>query len=107
LTGEDTGLPQLLQICVTYSPDCEKIRPLADALCSLTGAFTACGLAPKPVAAEETKKAAKAGSSAASSAPPVPGLPQLPGATSPTGIVPNLSKQISDLVKGALGGGAR
>ena len=44
LTGENTGLPQLLQICQVYSPDCAKIQPLAQVLCQLTNLDMACSV---------------------------------------------------------------
>lgn len=44
LTGENTGLPQVLQICLVYSPDCAQILPLAEALCNLTGQDIACSV---------------------------------------------------------------
>lgn len=48
LTGTDTGLPQLLQICQVYSPDCAKIQPLAQVLCQLTQLDMACSVVNAP-----------------------------------------------------------
>lgn len=50
-TGGATGLPQLLQLCATYTADpntgansCEQVEPLAQALCDLSGAEIFCSM---------------------------------------------------------------
>ena len=110
LTGEYTGLPQLIQLCAVYSPECEQIQPLVKALCDLTGEDIACS-AVKPAAATAAAAAKKpAGSAAAAIKPPsqldpltgvVPGT----GSSSKPGLLPGLSDQLSDLLNPLLGGG--
>jgi phospholipid/cholesterol/gamma-HCH transport system substrate-binding protein len=46
-TGGSTGLPQLLQLCGTYSSDCDQLQPIVKALCKLTGLDFACSMVGK------------------------------------------------------------
>jgi phospholipid/cholesterol/gamma-HCH transport system substrate-binding protein len=106
-TGEPTGLPQLLQLCMVYSPDCQKIMPLAEALCELTGQDLACSV----VTVQGAGALAPTGAAQQSGAGPAPlptgapPIPQLAPAGSPdavnpvSGVVDQLSR-----VLGSLGG---
>jgi hypothetical protein len=72
LTGENTGLPQLLQICQVYSPDCAQIQPLAQVLCQLTNLDMACSVvdaAPGGAAAGAGRQAAAVGAAPAKQKP--------------------------------------
>lgn len=40
--GTETGLPQVLQLCQTYSSECTRIQPLLKSLCTLTHEDIAC-----------------------------------------------------------------
>jgi phospholipid/cholesterol/gamma-HCH transport system substrate-binding protein len=46
-TGENTGLPQVLQLCRTYAQGCEAIQPLVGALCDLLHEDLVCSLVGK------------------------------------------------------------
>ena len=46
-TGGNTGLPELLQLCGTYSSDCSQLQPLVKTLCKLTGLDFACSMVGK------------------------------------------------------------
>ncbi|HUQ00542.1 MAG TPA: MCE family protein [Aeromicrobium sp.] len=104
LTGGDTGLPQLFQICMTYSPDCKRIIPLAQALCQLTSLDLACSVAPAPAAAalkKATAKPAASGPAAVTGTGPVPNV--LPSAV-PKNPVDGLVGQLNRVLGNALGG---
>jgi phospholipid/cholesterol/gamma-HCH transport system substrate-binding protein len=114
VTGEDTGmLPQLLQLCTVYSPDCEQLQPLAIALCNLTGVALACNAVGQTSAPAQASGAAAQAQASGSDPPasPIGGVTELaPGAgpaPPPPAIFPDLTKELTDLVNGALGGGAR
>jgi phospholipid/cholesterol/gamma-HCH transport system substrate-binding protein len=105
LTGGDTGLPQLFQICMNYSPDCERIIPLAQALCQLTNLDLACSVVPAPATAATVKKVTGATSSASGSTPakgsgPVPNVvPSIAPVNPVNDVVKHLNR-----VLGSLGG---
>lgn len=78
LTGDNTGLPQLLQICQVYSPDCAKIQPLAQALCQLTNVDLACSVQQSPFAATSAGEGQPPGTGkAAAKAAPLPPVDDL------------------------------
>lgn len=58
-TGGATGLPQLLQLCATYSKDCTQVQPVVSALCQLTHEDFACSMVGKSNAKKQN--GAKAG----------------------------------------------
>ena len=62
-SGGSTGLPQLLQLCATYSKDCTQVQPVVKALCQLTHEDFACSMVGKQngTGRKGTKKGAKAG----------------------------------------------
>jgi phospholipid/cholesterol/gamma-HCH transport system substrate-binding protein len=106
LTGGDTGLPQLLQICQNYSPDCKKLQPLADALCQLTGQDLACSVATVQAAgAASVKKVTGAKSSASGASPPkgTGPLPNVLPSAAPVNPVNDLVGQLNRVI-GSLGG---
>jgi phospholipid/cholesterol/gamma-HCH transport system substrate-binding protein len=113
LTGENTGLPQLIQLCSVYSSQCDQIQPLVKALCQLTGEDIACS-AVKPesaTAGEPTPTAEKSAGSAAAKTPspldPLTGV--VPGGSSGSkpGILPGLSDELSNLLNPLLKGGGQ
>lgn len=73
-TGGNTGLPEVLQLCGTYSSDCSQIQPLVKALCQLTGLDFACSMVGKGSVLPST---ARSGTEAAqgSSMPSPDGVP--------------------------------
>lgn len=106
LTGKNTGLPELLQICFTYSKDCEKAQPLAIALCDLTKVQMACSVKGKKSTAVSLPADLAGTAPTDSTTPPavVDKLtdPFLGGSTSSSpGILPNLSDLLSPLMGGA------
>lgn len=106
LTGESTGLPELLQICITYSKDCEKAQPLAVALCNLTHLEMACSVVGKQSAAVSAPAAKASGVTPNTAKSPLTTVdkltdPLVGGNKSSPGIVPNLSDLLSPLLGGA------
>jgi phospholipid/cholesterol/gamma-HCH transport system substrate-binding protein len=116
LTGENTGLlPQVIQLCSNYSPECDRIQPLVSALCDLTGLDLACS-AVKPVGALTTRTGPAARGSGGPQPPAAkPSAEAKPGVTGTvrngvsgtSGIVPGLSDTLSDLLGPLQGGGGR
>lgn len=94
-TGGNTGLPQVLQLCGTYSSDCAQIQPLVKALCQLTGLDMVCSMVGKGSVLPST---ARSGSTATPSTPQIPDLPNT-GAT-----LQSLTQQLTGTVTGLLGG---
>lgn len=114
LTGENTGLPQLIQLCSNYSPQCDQIQPLVKALCQLTGEDIACSaIKPAAAAAAGVGAAAKkvGGSTAAGTKSPGPLDPitgAVPGSSgTQPGILPGLSDKLSNLLKPLSKGGGQ
>ncbi|HKY57363.1 MAG TPA: MCE family protein [Aeromicrobium sp.] len=112
LTGENTGLPQLIQLCAVYSPQCDQIQPLVRALCDLTGEDIACSaVQPAAATAEQPSAATTTAGPAATKTPgpldPITGV--APGASDGTkpGILPGLSDELSNLLNPLLKGGGR
>ena len=70
--GGNTGLPQVLQLCSTYSSDCDQLQPLVKTLCKLTGLDFACSMVGKASVVPSTSTGSKAGTKA-------PGRPLQPG----------------------------
>jgi phospholipid/cholesterol/gamma-HCH transport system substrate-binding protein len=106
LTGGDTGLPQLLQVCMTYSPDCQKIEPLAAALCQLTNLDLACSVVTAQAAAATVRKAAAAAKPASSGPAAATGtgpLPKVVPSSVPVNPVDDLVKQLNRVL-GSVGG---
>jgi phospholipid/cholesterol/gamma-HCH transport system substrate-binding protein len=106
LTGGDTGLPQLFQICHNYSPDCDRIIPLAQALCQLTSQDLACSVVPAPAAAAAVRKAT-ASKPAASGAGPAGGrvpVPKVLPSAVPKNPVTGVVGQLNRVLGNALGG---
>jgi phospholipid/cholesterol/gamma-HCH transport system substrate-binding protein len=104
LTGENTGLiPEVLQICITYAKDCEKLQPLAAALCSLTNLDLACSVVGREDGGTATM-------SVDDTAAKVDSGPKKPGAVATTapsdavGKTSGLVKGLNDTVGGLLGG---
>jgi phospholipid/cholesterol/gamma-HCH transport system substrate-binding protein len=107
LTGGDTGLPQLLQICMVYSPQCDQIIPLAKVLCQLTSLDMACSVVDRPTAATATGSAAKKPAGAGPAPAPTPSSNPAGAAVDDTkNVVKDLTDQLNRLVGGLLGGGA-
>jgi len=98
VTGENTGLvPELLQMCITYAKDCEKLQPLAKALCALTNLDLACSVVGREDGGTATtavgKTAAKTGTG-----------PKIPGSSGTGSIGPvDPAKSASGLVDGLNG----
>ncbi|MFL6089970.1 MAG: MCE family protein [Aeromicrobium sp.] len=106
-TGGDTGLPQLLQLCMNYSQGCEQLQPLAVALCDLTHEDIACSVVGRPNAVvsapAQSAQTSGAGPAPTTSSGPVPQIAPAGGGANPvSGVVDQLSR-----VLGTLGGGAR
>jgi phospholipid/cholesterol/gamma-HCH transport system substrate-binding protein len=114
LTGENTGLlPQVIQLCSNYSPECARIQPLVKALCDLTGVDLACSAvtATSSLGARTDPAAGQAGG-------PRPSLTTSPGTAKSDGaagaedaditapeVLPGLGDALSDLLNPLLGGG--
>ena len=112
LTGENTGLPQLIQLCAVYSPQCDQIQPLVKALCDLTGEDIACSAVKPATATAEQPSAAKTTAGPAATKTPGPLDPitgVAPGASDGTkpGILPGLSDELSNLLNPLLKGGGQ
>ena len=112
LTGENTGLPQLIQLCAVYSPQCDQIQPLVKALCDLTGEDIACSAVKPATATAEQPSAAKTTAGPAATKTPGPLDPitgVVPGASDATkpGILPGLSDELSNLLNPLLKGGGQ
>jgi phospholipid/cholesterol/gamma-HCH transport system substrate-binding protein len=112
LTGKYTGLPQLIQLCAVYSPQCDQIQPLVKALCDLTGEDIACSAVKPATATAEQPSAAKTTAGPAATKTPGPLDPitgVAPGASDGTkpGILPGLSDELSNLLNPLLKGGGR
>ncbi|MGZ4474478.1 MAG: MCE family protein [Nocardioides sp.] len=86
-TGGNTGLPQVLQLCSTYSSDCNQLQPLVKTLCKLTGLDFACSMVGKASVLPSTSKGSKA-------------------ATVPPGTSPGAGAPLLGLTGGLLGGGS-
>lgn len=106
-TGENDGLiPDVLTICQSYSPDCEKIQPLAAALCALTTIYKFCSViedksaatTPAPAAATSGQPPAASAQSATAPAPTATATPPAGAAAS------TLTDKLTGLVGGLLGG---
>jgi phospholipid/cholesterol/gamma-HCH transport system substrate-binding protein len=108
LTGGDTGLPQLLQICMNYSPDCEQIKPLAEVLCQLTNLDLACSVVTAQAAGATVRKAT--GAKKSTSASPVPQgtelLPNVVPPAVPVNPVGDLVDKLNRVLGKTLGGGS-
>jgi phospholipid/cholesterol/gamma-HCH transport system substrate-binding protein len=106
LTGESTGLiPEVFQICITYAKDCEKIQPLAIALCQLTHLELACSVVGKEdggFASTDTNPNPTATSKKPSATTGTPAVSDTVDKT--TGAVNGLTKQLNGLLGGLLGG---
>lgn len=111
LNGEQTPLPQLLQICMVYSPQCEQIMPLAEALCTLTHVDQACSVVGRQSAA--TAAGGTATDAAAAGSGPAPDAATQQGEATPdpvagtAGVVDGLVGQLDKLLGGALKSGAK
>ncbi len=115
LTGENTGLlPQVIQLCSNYSPECSRIQPLVKALCDLTGVDLACS------AVTTSSLGARTDPAADQAGGPPPSLITTPGTaksaeaaraedadTAAPEILPGLGDTLSDLLNPLLGGGGR
>ncbi len=115
LTGENTGLlPQVIQLCSNYSPECARIQPLVKALCDLTGVDLACSAVTAASAAgTQTDPAAGQDGGPTPSATTSPGTARSDGVSAEDagaaapGILPGLGDTLSDLLNPLLGGDGR
>ena len=110
LTGGDTGLPQLLATCMTYSPQCERIIPLAKALCQLTSLDLTCSVADRPTTPPAVSKVGASKSPATAAASPKPRSTANPvgqAADETEGVVDELTDRLDQLLGGLLEGGER
>ena len=91
-TGGNTGLPELLQLCGTYSSDCDQLQPLVKTLCKLTGLDFACSMVGKASVLPSTSKGVKNGKAGS-------------GGDITSG-VPNTGSALQGLTGALLGGGS-
>lgn len=88
--GESSGLPQVFQICLSYSKGCEAIQPLAKSLCDLTNLQMVCSVVGK----EDT--AAKPGEKT----PKLPDISDLLPKSSTSTKTPGLNDLVPEIAEG-------